>query len=83
MEFEIPHLPVGKKLLLNIKDTWGDRYYVGLNGIEVFTDTGRPAEIAEVCYIRKWTSHKWSNYSSRTDKKRVMLLPGAMETWLQ
>ena len=48
IDLEIPTLPKGKQLVINIKNTWGDRHYVGLNGIEVFTDTGKPAEIAEV-----------------------------------
>lgn len=34
--------------MIYIKNTWGDRNYVGLNGIEVFTDCGKPAEIREV-----------------------------------
>ncbi|XP_048575764.1 katanin-interacting protein [Nematostella vectensis] len=48
IDLEIPTLPLGKKLVINLKSTWGDRHYVGLNGIEVFTDEGRPAEIADI-----------------------------------
>ncbi|EDO47948.1 predicted protein, partial [Nematostella vectensis] len=48
IDLEIPTLPLGKKLVVNLKSTWGDRHYVGLNGIEVFTDEGRPAEIADI-----------------------------------
>ena len=57
-DLEIPTLPRGKQLVIYIKNTWGDRNYVGLNGIEVFTDCGKPAEIIEVsdlvvstCYL--------------------------------
>ena len=48
IDLEIPTLPKGRQLIINIRNTWGDRHYVGLNGIEVFTDSGKPAEIAEV-----------------------------------
>ena len=47
--FDIPILPAGKELIVNILSTWGDRHYVGLNGVEVFTVTGERAEVAEVC----------------------------------
>eukprot|EP00794_Sanderia_malayensis_P021189 gene21189-23267_t len=46
--FEIPTLPKGRQLVLNLKTTWGDRHYVGLNGIEVFTNTGELARITEI-----------------------------------
>ncbi|XP_078346621.1 katanin-interacting protein-like isoform X3 [Oculina patagonica] len=48
IDLEIPTLPKGRQLVINIRNTWGDRHYVGLNGIEVFTDCGKPAEIAEI-----------------------------------
>ncbi|XP_056152996.1 katanin-interacting protein [Lampris incognitus] len=41
-EFEIPVLPGGQQLVINILSTWGDRHYVGLNGLEVFSSTGQP-----------------------------------------
>uniref|UniRef100_A0A4W4HQL2 KATNIP domain-containing protein n=1 Tax=Electrophorus electricus TaxID=8005 RepID=A0A4W4HQL2_ELEEL len=41
-EFEIPVLPQGRHLLVSILSTWGDRHYVGLNGIEIYTSTGEP-----------------------------------------
>jgi len=47
-DFYIPELPLGKELVLNILATWGDKYYVGLTGIEVFTASGEPAVISEV-----------------------------------
>ena len=46
----IPVLPRGKQLTFSILSTWGDRHYVGLNGIEVFTDHGSPALITTVCH---------------------------------
>nr|XP_020461816.1 protein KIAA0556 homolog isoform X2 [Monopterus albus] len=41
-EFEIPVLPEGQRLVINILSTWGDRHYVGLNGLEVFSSRGEP-----------------------------------------
>ncbi|XP_018429660.1 PREDICTED: protein KIAA0556-like, partial [Nanorana parkeri] len=47
-EFEIPVLPHGQRLCIKILSTWGDRHYVGLNGIEVYTSTGNPVPIAKI-----------------------------------
>ncbi len=44
----IPELPKGRELVIDIKSTWGDRHYVGLNGVEVFTSTGEPAPVSKV-----------------------------------
>ncbi|MBN3311563.1 K0556 protein, partial [Atractosteus spatula] len=41
-EFEIPVLPRGQRLVINILSTWGDRHYVGLDGLEIFSSTGEP-----------------------------------------
>ncbi|NP_001088144.1 protein KATNIP homolog [Xenopus laevis] len=46
--FEIPVLPYGQHLCIKIVTTWGDRHYVGLNGIEVFASTGKPVEISRI-----------------------------------
>ncbi|XP_028331929.1 protein KIAA0556 isoform X2 [Gouania willdenowi] len=47
-DFEIPVLPQGQHLVINILSSWGDRHYVGLNGLEVFSSSGeslRPTHI--------------------------------------
>ena len=46
--FPIPELPSGHELVLNILSTWGDHYYVGLSGMEVFTAQGERAWVEEV-----------------------------------
>ncbi|XP_054605101.1 katanin-interacting protein isoform X3 [Nothobranchius furzeri] len=47
-EFEIPVLPQGQRLVINILSTWGDRHYVGLNGLEVFSSSGEPLQPAQI-----------------------------------
>ena len=47
-EFEIPNLPCGRKMKINIRSTWGDIFYVGLNGIEVYSDQGELVTITEI-----------------------------------
>lgn len=47
-EFEIPVLPQGQRLVLHILSTWGDRHYVGLNGLEVFSSSGEPLQPAHI-----------------------------------
>ncbi|XP_077263294.1 katanin-interacting protein-like isoform X1 [Temnothorax americanus] len=46
--FIIPELPSGDSLIIDILSTWGDKHYVGLNGIEIFSNTGEPARIKEI-----------------------------------
>ena len=46
--FEIPLLPKGRELIINIRTTWGDKHYVGLNGVEVFTASGELAAIKNI-----------------------------------
>ncbi|XP_032359148.1 protein KIAA0556 isoform X1 [Etheostoma spectabile] len=47
-DFEIPVLPQGQRLVINILSTWGDRHYVGLNGLEVFSSSGEPLRPAHI-----------------------------------
>ncbi|NXC56535.1 K0556 protein, partial [Aleadryas rufinucha] len=47
-DFKIPVLPYGQHLVIDIRTTWGDRHYVGLNGIEVFSSKGEPVQIAKI-----------------------------------
>ena len=42
----VPTLPNGRRLQLDILSTWGDVYYVGLTGIEVFDEQGELLPIA-------------------------------------
>ncbi|KFP85945.1 Uncharacterized protein KIAA0556, partial [Acanthisitta chloris] len=47
-DFKIPVLPYGQHLVIDIRTTWGDRHYVGLNGIEVFSSEGEPVQISKI-----------------------------------
>lgn len=46
--FIIPELPQGQELVMLLQSTWGDRYYVGLTSIEIFTSSGEKAPINQV-----------------------------------
>uniref|UniRef100_A0A8C5WUT6 Katanin interacting protein n=1 Tax=Laticauda laticaudata TaxID=8630 RepID=A0A8C5WUT6_LATLA len=47
-EFRIPILPHGQHLKIDIRSTWGDRHYVGLNGLELFSSKGEPIQIVKI-----------------------------------
>ena len=47
-DFKIPVLPYGQHLVIDIQSTWGDRHYVGLNGIEIFNSKGEPVRIENI-----------------------------------
>ena len=46
--FSIPTLPSGQILTFSILSTWGDPYYVGLMGIDIFDGTGHPVVLNDV-----------------------------------
>ncbi|KAJ8975304.1 hypothetical protein NQ317_011646 [Molorchus minor] len=46
--FIIPKLPSGKTLMIDILSTWGDKHYVGLNGIEVFDANGEISKVKNI-----------------------------------
>ena len=36
-----PTMPSGTELAINLTSTWGDPFYIGLSGIDVFDEKGR------------------------------------------
>ena len=55
--FRTPEHPTGTELVVNLLSTWGDKFYIGLTGIEVYTSTGHPAVIAQVAFSSIIPSH--------------------------
>lgn len=47
-DFKIPVLPYGQHLTIDIQTTWGDRHYVGLNGLEIFSSKGEPVPVTSI-----------------------------------
>lgn len=56
--FIIPELPYGRSLIINILNTWGDKNYVGLNGIEIFSEFGKPIIIEKVLLLVSYLNIK-------------------------
>ena len=46
--YSTPELPTGQQLVLNLLTTWGDQFYVGLTGLEIFTASGERASVTQV-----------------------------------
>lgn len=57
-EFFIPELPEGRLLEIKIYNNWGDKYLVGLNGIEMFDINGEEVKIEKV-----WTDSDTGDHS--------------------
>ncbi|EFA08803.2 katanin-interacting protein [Tribolium castaneum] len=49
--FIIPELPSGRTLLIDILTTWGDKHYVGLNGIEIFGLDGKLVKVKKITAV--------------------------------
>eukprot|EP00002_Diphylleia_rotans_P001000 TRINITY_DN10545_c0_g1_i1.p1 TRINITY_DN10545_c0_g1~~TRINITY_DN10545_c0_g1_i1.p1 ORF type:complete len:1785 (+),score=340.31 TRINITY_DN10545_c0_g1_i1:93-5447(+) len=46
--FDIPVLPTGRKLKIEIMSTWGDQFYVGMTGLDIFDSAGKPVRLNNV-----------------------------------
>lgn len=46
-EYESPEMPRGFVFQLQLLSTWGDAYYVGLNGIELYDGQGNIIQLTE------------------------------------
>ncbi|XP_013189673.1 katanin-interacting protein [Amyelois transitella] len=47
-EFVIPELPEGRLLEIKIFSNWGDKYLVGMNGVEIFDANGNEVKVEKV-----------------------------------
>jgi hypothetical protein len=47
--FCVPELPKGRILEFNLYSNWGDKFYIGMNGIEIFDERGQPVRIDPSC----------------------------------
>ncbi|KAF9799613.1 hypothetical protein SFRURICE_018800 [Spodoptera frugiperda] len=72
-EFVIPELPEGRLLELKIFSNWGDKYLVGLNGIELFDSDGNPVIVEKV-----WTDSDTGDQSKHGRAENI--IDGVMRT---
>ena len=74
--FSTPELPTGQQLLLNLRTTWGDQFYIGLSGIEIFTASGDRACVEEVhTHTNKITIKQINNNQISADPPDINVLP--------
>ncbi|XP_034834983.1 protein KATNIP homolog isoform X1 [Maniola hyperantus] len=57
-EFIIPELPKGRLLEIKIYSNWGDKFLVGMNGVEMFDSNGHQINIEKV-----WTDSDTGDHS--------------------
>lgn len=56
LDYEPPELPQGFVFQLQLLSTWGDLYYVGLNGVQFYDAAGSPIPLSAsseyLCLVR-------------------------------
>ncbi|CAH0588915.1 unnamed protein product [Chrysodeixis includens] len=66
-EFVIPELPEGRLLEMKIFSNWGDKYLVGLNGLELFDSNGEPVIVEKV-----WTDSDTGDHSKHGRAENIV-----------
>ncbi|KAI5638468.1 hypothetical protein NE865_08934 [Phthorimaea operculella] len=74
-DFVIPELPEGRLLEIKIYSNWGDKYLVGLNGIELFDANGKPVGIDKV-----WTDADTGDQSKNSHGRVENVADGVVRT---